>query len=241
MNGKILLIEDDTDICDLVALYLRREDLLVDLAPDAERGLDMFRRVEYDLLISDIMLPGMDGLQLVRMIRRESDVPIIFMTNKKTSQDIVNGLKLGGDDYVTKPFEPEVLVARVQAGLRRYKAGRGKSGEKADKVWDDGWLSVHTGRLEVFVDSKPVPLPAKELQLLLLLLEHPNQVFSVRQLYEKIWSLDGLSDERTVMVHIHNLRKKIEKDAAKPEYVVTIRGFGYKFGARRRTVERPID
>ncbi len=230
MNRKILLIEDDADICDLVAIYLRREGLLVDIAPDAEQGLDMFRRNDYDLLITDILLPRMDGLQLVERIRRDSDVPIIFMTNKKTSQDIVNGLRLGGDDYVTKPFEPEVLVARVLAGLRRYQAGRGKGKKEEGKLWEDGWLKVHTGRLEVFVDNKPTTLPAKELQLLLLLLEHPNQVFSVRQLYEKIWSLDGVSDERTVMVHIHHLRKKIERDAAKPAYIVTIRGFGYKFG-----------
>ncbi len=234
MNRKILLIEDDVDICDLVAIYLRKEGLLVDIASDAEQGLDLFRRFDYDLLITDILLPRMDGLQLVERIRRDSDLPIIFMTNKKTSQDIVNGLQLGGDDYVTKPFEPEVLVARVLAGLRRYHAGRGKDKKEAGKLWEDGWLKVHTGRLEVFVDNKPITLPAKELQLLLLLLEHPNQVFSVRQLYEKIWSLDGVSDERTVMVHIHHLRKKIERDSAKPAYIVTIRGFGYKFGDSRR-------
>lgn len=232
----ILLVEDDDDIAELVAIYLQKEGFKVDSAPNAERGLQFFERGGYDLLLSDIMLPGMDGLELVRLVRESSDIPIILMTSKKTPQDVVAGLKQGGDDYVTKPFEPEVLVARVQAALRRYGMQReqdetGSGG--SDSVWTDGWLTIDLRRLEVLVNGAPAVMPAKELQLLLRLFEYPKQVFSVRQLYESIWSIDGLSDERTVMVHIHNLRKKIEKDPAKPEYIVTIRGFGYKFGIER--------
>lgn len=233
MEAKILLIEDDPDICELVAIYLRREAYRVDIAVTAEQGLELLRRSAYDMLISDIMLPGMDGLTLAQTVRSRSDIPIIFMTSKKTPQDIVAGLGMGGDDYVTKPFEPEVLVARVQAGLRRYLS-LGKKTDGGQVIWKDGWLEVDKKRLEVRVDGKPVSLPAKELQLLLHLMDHPKQVFSVTQLYERIWSLNGLSDERTVMVHIHHLRKKIEKDPADPRYIVTIRGFGYKFGGTGR-------
>ncbi|SDC13950.1 DNA-binding response regulator, OmpR family, contains REC and winged-helix (wHTH) domain [Paenibacillus sp. UNCCL117] len=232
MDTSILLIEDDPDICELVALYLRREGLRVDIAPSAEQGLELFQRSSYDLLLSDITLPRMDGLQLMQTLRARSDIPIIFMTSRKTPQDIVAGLRLGGDDYITKPFEPEVLVARVLAGLRRCRSAGGKT-EAGAGIWRDGWLTIHKDRLEVLVNNTPVALAAKELQLLLHLLEHPKQVFSVSQLYERIWSLNGLSDERTVMVHIHNLRKKIEKDPSNPQYIVTIRGFGYKFGAEK--------
>jgi DNA-binding response OmpR family regulator len=230
MNTTILLIEDDPDICDLVAIYLRKEGFRVDIATNAEQGLNLFQRSAYDLLISDIMLPGMDGMKLVQTIRSQTDIPIIFLTSKKGPQDIVAGLNIGGDDYVTKPFEPEVLVARVQAGLRRHRSAKERTDIGSADIWRDGWLTVHKKRLEVSVDNKPIALPAKELQLLIHLLDHPKQVFSVGQLYERIWSLNGVSDERTVMVHIHNLRKKIEQDPANPKYIVTIRGFGYKFG-----------
>ncbi|MNQ93176.1 Heme response regulator HssR [compost metagenome] len=132
---------------------------------------------------------------------------------------------------MTKPFEPEVLVARVLAGLRRYRTTTAPE-RSSNEVWRDGWLTIHKKRLEVHVDNKLVALPAKELQLLLMLQERPSQVFSVSQIYERIWGLDGSSDERTVMVHIHNLRKKIEKDPTKPAYIRTVRGFGYTFGGR---------
>jgi DNA-binding response OmpR family regulator len=232
MDTSILLIEDDPDICELVTLYLRKEGYRVDIAMNAEQGLNLFQSSAYDMLISDIMLPCMDGMKLVQLIRCQSDIPIIFITSKKEPQDIVAGLNIGGDDYVTKPFEPEVLVARVQAGLRRYRTTSRKESDTGSDVWKDGWLTIDKKRLEVHVAGKPVTLPAKELQLLLHLLEYPKQVFSVSQLYERIWSLDGISDERTVMVHIHHLRKKIEKDPAAPKYIVTIRGFGYKFGGQ---------
>jgi DNA-binding response OmpR family regulator len=232
MTTSILLIEDDPDICELVAIYMRKEGYHVDIALSGEQGLELFQRSAYDLMISDIMLPGMDGMKLVELVRSRSDLPIIFITSKKGPQDIIAGLHVGGDDYVTKPFEPEVLVARVHAALRRYRSADQKPpvGNSSD-VWTDGWLTVHKQQLKVLVNGKPITLPAKELQLLLLLLEHPKQVFSVSRLYERIWSLNGMSDERTVMVHIHHLRRKIEKDPASPQYILTIRGFGYKFGS----------
>jgi DNA-binding response OmpR family regulator len=232
MNANILLVEDDPDICELVGIYLRKEGHRVDFATSAEEGLCLFDRSAYDMLISDIMLPGMNGLKLVESVRSRSDIPVIFLTSKKEPQDVVTGLNTGGDDYVTKPFEPEVLVARVQAGLRCFRSAVRKPDVFSvnDDVWTDGWLTIRKKRLEVLVNHSPVILPAKELQLLLYLWEHPKMVFSVSQLYDRIWSLNGMSDERTVMVHIHHLRKKIEKDPAAPEYILTIRGFGYKFG-----------
>lgn len=230
MTTSVLLIEDDPDISDIVAIYLRREQYTVDTVTTAEAALAQFARHPYDLIISDIMLPGMDGIQLAELLRHRTNVPIIFLTSKKTSQDIVVGLNAGGDDYVTKPFEPEVLIARVRAALRRTHSKERLAAASPQQVWSDGRLYVHKERLEVTIDGLPVKLPTKELQLLLFLLEHPKQVLSVDQLYERIWSLNGTSEERTVMVHIHNLRKKIERDAAQPEYIVTVRGFGYKFG-----------
>ncbi len=230
METTILLIEDDPDICELVAIYLRKEGFRVVIATTAEQGLEWFQSSLYQLIITDIMLPGMDGMKLVETIRSRSDVPIIFITSKKSPQDIIAGLNSGGDDYVTKPFEPEVLVARVQAGLRRYLLAGARAGGSGADVWRDGWLVVHKKRLEVTVNENPIVLPAKELKLLLLLMDQPNQVFSIGRLYERIWGMDGMSDERTVMVHIHNLRKKIERDPANPVYILTIRGFGYKFG-----------
>ncbi|MGG1515006.1 response regulator transcription factor [Paenibacillus oryzisoli] len=232
MDTRILLIEDDPDICDLVAIYLRNEGMRVDVAMHAEQALELFQQSVYHLVVSDIMLPGMDGMQLVQQIRSRSDLPVIFLTSKKEPQDIIAGLRIGGDDYVTKPFEPEVLVARVLAGLRRYRTTIASEQSGSDDVWKDGWLTIHKKRYEVLVDNQPVKLPAKELQLLLMLLERPSQVFSVSQIYERIWGLDGISDERTVMVHIHNLRKKIEKDPANPTYIRTVRGFGYTFGGQ---------
>ncbi|WP_127585529.1 response regulator transcription factor [Paenibacillus koleovorans] len=159
METNLLLIEDDPDISELVALYLRKEGYRIDAASSAEQALSLFQRSAYDMLISDIMLPGMDGMAFVQHIRNRSNIPILFLTitSKKDPQDVIAGLNIGGDDYVTKPFEPEVLVARVQAGLRRYRSARPKTAEvNGADVWKDGRLTIHKKRLEVLIDGEPV-------------------------------------------------------------------------------------
>lgn len=235
MQARILVVEDDVDIRDLIRLYLEREGFAVDAAASAEQGDSLLRQGEYQLLLTDIMLPQMSGMELARRVRSHSKLPIIFLTSKNEPQDIIAGLETGGDDYITKPFDPDVMAARVKAVLRRSDAERQRT---ETWPWDDGRLRANENTGEVSVEGTPAALSAKELQLLFYLIKHRNQVFSVQHLYERIWGFDRHSDERTVMVHIHHLRKKIEPDAANPSYIVTVRGFGYKFQGGRRLTER---
>lgn len=225
-QGKILIVEDEPEIRDLVRLYLHNGRFATISAENGGEAIRLLEQEQPDLILLDILLPDTDGLSLCKEIRKRSAVPIIFLTCKRDADDIVNGLDTGGDDYMTKPFDPVVLLARVKAHLRR--AGM-KEIPKEESIWQDDRLSVNWKNFEVHVANQPVPLFAKERQLLLYLVRHANQVFSVEQLYEHIWGWDRESDERTVMVHISNLRKKIEADPTNPKYIVTVRGFGYKF------------
>ncbi|PYI51054.1 response regulator transcription factor [Paenibacillus flagellatus] len=228
MAGTVLVVEDDADIGEIVALYLRKEGFSVELAPDAGTALASFARSAPDLVLTDILLPDTEGTELVRRIRERSDVPVIFMSCKREAQDVIDGLELGGDDYITKPFEPSVVVARVKAHIRRAR-GRTADVKPPEPVWKDRRLKIDPVSCDVRVRGEPVTLFAKERQLLLFLAERPNQVFSVEQLYEQVWGWDKQSDMRTVFVHIRTLRKKIEPDPASPRYIQTVRGFGYKF------------
>ncbi|MFC0212179.1 response regulator transcription factor [Paenibacillus chartarius] len=232
-QGRILFIEDDADIREIMTIYMTGGGLQVDAAESAEAGWELFRCGTYDLVLSDIVLPDRTGTELAGEIRKQSNVPIIFISCKKESSDIVDGLELGADDYITKPFEPSVVVARVKAQLRRYQdSGRQEleaDSPPAGPIWHDGRLRIDPARYEVSIDDKPVTLFAKERQLLLFMAGHPNRVFSVEQLYGQVWGWDRASDQRTVMVHIRTLRTKIEKNPAEPAYLVTVRGFGYKF------------
>jgi DNA-binding response OmpR family regulator len=237
MEGSVLFVEDDTDICEIIELYLQGNGMDVDVAHDAETAWQLFGSKEggYDLLLSDIVLPDMTGKQLAMRVREQSNIPIIFISCQKEARDIIDGLELGADDYITKPFEPDIVVARVKAQLRRYRADAALPGEPAPSertaalVWRDRRLRIDPSSCEVSVDGHYVTLFAKERQLLLFMAAYPNQVFSVEQLYGQIWGWDKISDQRTVMVHISTLRKKIESDPADPRYIVTVRGFGYKF------------
>lgn len=227
MEDKILVVEDDSDILEIMTLYLRKNGFSVLSASDGSSAIRLFEDASPDLVLTDIVLPDMEGTEVAKRIRGRSQVPIILMSCKKEAQDIVHGLELGADDYITKPFEPSVVVARVKSQLRRYRSGA-KTGS-GPQVWKDERLEIDPAACQVRVNGEPIHLFAKELQLLLLLAAHPDQVFHVDQLFEKIWGWDKDSDSRTVMVHIRNLRKKIEKDPANPKYIVTVRGFGYKF------------
>lgn len=225
-TAKILIVEDEEEIRRLIVLYMLNAGFQAVTAEDGKQALELLERERPDLIVLDILLPDIDGLELCGIVRRSWDIPVIFVSCKRESEDVINGLEAEADDYVTKPFDPAVLVARVKANLRR--ASR-KDNNDCGGEWKDERLYVNLLSFEVLIDGQPVPLLPKERQLLLLLLKHPNQVFSVEQMYERIWGWESDSDERTVMVHISNLRKKIEADPASPKYIHTVRGFGYKF------------
>ncbi|CAG7643899.1 Alkaline phosphatase synthesis transcriptional regulatory protein SphR [Paenibacillus allorhizosphaerae] len=222
-GGNILVVEDEADIREVITAYLEKEGFRIRTAGNTRAAMEAFRQEQPDLAILDIILPDGTGTDLCRQMREMSELPILFVTCKRDSEDVLNGFNLGADDYVTKPFDPAILVARVNAQLRRNRQRQGRVG------WRHKRLEVDFARAELLVDGEPVALFAKERQLLHFFIEHPNQVFSVNHLFERIWGWDSGSDERTVMVHVSNLRKKIEEDPANPRYLQTVRGFGYRF------------
>jgi len=223
MDATILIAEDDPDVREIISLYLRREGGRIVAAEDGRRAMDLFRAESPDLVILDVMLPDMNGMEICRLIRETSTTPILFVSYRKDPAYILNGLELGGDDYVTKPFDPNILIARAKALLRRSR----QSGPC--KRMNLPHLQIDFISCEVRSGGETVRLSAKERQLLLLLAGHPNRVFSVAELYELVWGWDKNSGDWTVTVHIGNLRKKVEADPARPRYIRTVRGFGYKF------------
>ncbi|SHE11563.1 sigma-54 dependent response regulator [Chlamydia abortus] len=230
-DQDILIIEDDEDIADLISIYLRSQYYSTRTAPSLKTASQMWAERKPDLIICDIMLPDGEGTEWIQGIKPESAVPVIFLSSRSEREDIIRGLELGGDDYITKPFDPDIMVARVKARLRSFPHREQQHIQAAEdrKTWSDGRLKLSFDGWEVLLNGQPVTLSTKERQLLFLLAAHPGQVFSVEQLYEHIWGLDGWSDPRTVMVHIHNLRRKIEEDGGHHRYIVTVRGIGYKF------------
>ncbi|MCE7791340.1 response regulator transcription factor [Salipaludibacillus sp. CUR1] len=227
-GDKILIVEDDADIRELTSLYLKKKGFEVITAENGAAALKLAETADPQLILLDVLLPGMEGFDICREIRNKTDTPIIFLSCKRSSSDKIKGLNAGGDDYITKPFDLAELEARIRANLRRN--GPLSSGEEKKSrylMW--GEVKVDLNSFDVFVKEERVSLYAKELQLLLFLMKHPNQVFSSEQLYNHIWGFDQYGDLKTVSVHIRNLRKKIEENPAKPEYIQTVRGFGYKF------------
>jgi len=227
MKSKILLVEDDPEIRELIRMYLEVGGFHVFEAEDAEQGMLLFAQESPELVILDILLPGMNGHDLCKEMKRMRDVPVIFVSCKRDAEDIIKGLELGGDDYMTKPFDPGVLVARVKTQLRR--TAQANKAEPDNRVWKRDGLEVDLQTYEVRLNGVPVSLYSKERQLLLFFIQNPNKLFSVRQLYGHIWGWESESEERTVMVHISSLRKKIEEDPGNPKLIHTVRGFGYRF------------
>jgi DNA-binding response OmpR family regulator len=227
--AKIMIVDDEEEIRGLIGLYLRNHGFQVVMAKDGSQTLALLQQEKPDLMVLDIVLPDTDGVELCRRIREHSDIPIVFLSCKREPDDIIAGLDTGGDDYMTKPFDPMVLVSRVKANLRRVAVGQKRG--KEDMLITCGVLQANLQSLEVLVKGELIDLFAKERQLLLFLMQNQNQVFSAEQLHKQVWGWDSFSDERTVMVHISNLRKKIESDSAAPKYIHTVRGFGYKFSS----------
>jgi DNA-binding response OmpR family regulator len=225
---RILVVDDEAGIRDLVGSYLRDEGFAVDEAVDGEAALARFAERVPDLVILDLRLPGMGGLDVLREIRRTSPVYVIVLTARADETDKLIGLELGADDYITKPFSPRELVARVRAVLRRRRDDETEHGDVARL---EG-LTMDRGRHEVRVDGEPVALTSLEFQLLATLAEAPGRVFTRRQLIERVWGWDFYGDDRLVDVHIGNLRRALGDAADEPRFVGTVRGVGYKCVAR---------
>jgi DNA-binding response OmpR family regulator len=227
MNRKVLVVDDDRKTVDLVRLYLAKDGYQVLSAYDGQQALEMTRHKLPDLLILDLMLPKIDGLDLCRILRAETKVPIILLTARTTENDKLLGLDLGADDYVTKPFSPRELLARVRAVLRRA-APEAAPAEPSEAHYGD--LSIHFPGREVRLHGRLVRLTPKEYRLLEILVKEPNRAFTRLELLERAFGFDYEGLERTVDVHLMNLRRKIEADPAQPAYVQTVYGIGYKFG-----------
>ena len=226
MNSNVILIvEDEPNISEVVSLYLRRAGFQVRLADDGLSAIASLEEQLPDLVILDLMLPGVDGLSLTRWLRERSDVPIIMLTARRHEADRIAGFELGADDYVVKPFSPQELVSRVKAVLRRSRPI-----EREDEaVLNFDGLRIDPQKHLVFVRENEVILTVREFDMLWLLAKHPRQVFSRQQLLEKVWGISEYIDPGTVTVHIRRLREKIEPDPSNPKHILTVWGVGYKF------------
>ena len=224
--AKILIIEDDADIAAIERDYLELGGYEVSVCTDGAAGLAAALEQPFDLLLLDLMLPGMDGFTICRKVREAKDIPILMVTALGKDVDKIRGLGYGADDYIEKPFSPSMLVARVKAHLAQYR--RLKPAAAETTLLAAGPLAVDTACHQITKNGVPVPLKNKEYELLLFLMRHPDQVFSREDLYEMIWGLESMGDNITVAVHINRLREKIEKDPSAPEYIQTVWGVGYR-------------
>ncbi len=223
--GKILVVDDDKNICELLRLYLEKEGYSVILSNDGEEAVVKFTALKPDLVLLDIMLPGLDGWQVCREIRKKSNVPIIMLTAKGETFDKVLGLELGADDYVVKPFDTKEIVARIKAVLRRI--GQNSANTEVKEVKYDG-LVVNMTRYELKVNDKAIDTPPKELELLFHLASNPNRVYTRDQLLDEVWGFEYYGDSRTIDVHVKRLREKLEGVSDKWS-LKTVWGVGYKF------------
>ncbi len=226
--SRILIIEDETSIAELERDYLELSDFEVELEEDGVRGLNRALNEDFDLMILDLMLPGMDGFEICKKFRETKNTPIIIISAKKEDIDKIRGLGLGADDYMIKPFSPSELVARVKAHMARYNRLVGSHMKENDVVEIRGIRIDKTAR-RVFVDGEERNFTTKEFDLLTFLAENPNHVFTKEEIFREIWDMDSIGDIATVTVHIKKIREKIETDTSKPQYIETIWGVGYRF------------
>ena len=223
---RVLVVDDEADIRSVVELYLRREGFEVETAADGEAAINAVMSRQPDLIVLDLMMPKMGGYEVTRMVREQFSIPIIMLTSREEESDKIVGLEMGADDYVTKPFSPRELAARVKAVLRR---GRPVDEAKESAVITMGAMQIDPSTRLVTVAGKDIVLTVKEFELLLLLAKNPGRVFNRDEILNKVWGYDFYGDTGTVTVHIRRLREKIETNAANPEYVLTVWGVGYKF------------
>ena len=227
---KILIIEDEQLLADSIAEVLRRKGFEAEAVYDGETGAEYAELGVYDLLILDVMMPGLDGIRTTAKLRESCNVPIILLTAKSEDSDKILGLNIGADDYITKPFNPIEVIARVKSQLRRYTSLGGKQGggEANPALLTNGGIALDDGAKSVTVDGEGVSLTPIEYNILRLLMTHPGQVFSSAQIYEQVWNDPAYGSENTVAVHIRHLREKLEIDPANPRYIKVVWGQGYK-------------
>ena len=228
MSKKALIVEDDINIAELLKIYLQKDGFETENAYDGKKAVELAEKFRPDIILLDIMLPLMDGWQVCREVRKNSQVPIIMLTAKGESMDKVSGLEMGADDYVTKPFDPKELIARIHAVMRRTDCGCTEEVEESGRklVYDN--LTINLDSYELLVSGEKVDTPPKELELLFHLASYPNRVFTRNQLLDEVWGFDYFGDSRTVDVHVKRLREKIEGVSPKWE-LNTVWGVGYKF------------
>ena len=226
--SKILIVEDEVAIADLEKDYLELSGFDVEVANDGLIGYQKAMEEDYNLVILDLMLPGMDGFEICRKLREEKNTPIIMVSAKKDDIDKIRGLGLGADDYMTKPFSPSELVARVKAHLSRYERLIGSAAE-VNKVIEIRGLKIDTTARRVWVNGQEKAFTTKEFDLLTFLASHPNHVYTKDELFSEIWDMESIGDIATVTVHIKKIREKIEMDTSNPQYIETIWGVGYRF------------
>ena len=226
--SQILIVEDEVAIADLEKDYLELSGFDVEVANDGLIGYQKAMEEDYNLVILDLMLPGMDGFEICRKLREEKNTPIIMVSAKKDDIDKIRGLGLGADDYMTKPFSPSELVARVKAHLSRYERLIGSAAE-VNKVIEIRGLKIDTTARRVWVNGQEKAFTTKEFDLLTFLASHPNHVYTKDELFSEIWDMESIGDIATVTVHIKKIREKIEMDTSNPQYIETIWGVGYRF------------
>ena len=226
--SKVLIIEDEVAIADLEKDYLELSGFDVVIENTGDGGLSRALEEDFDIIVLDIMLPGVDGFEVCREIREKKDMPIIMVSAKKEDIDKIRGLGLGADDYMTKPFSPSELVARVKAHLSRYERLI-NTNQKANDVIEIRGIKIDKTARRVYIDGEEKAFTTKEFDLLTFLAENPNHVYTKEELFREIWDMDSFGDIATVTVHIKKIREKIEIDTAKPQYIETIWGVGYRF------------
>lgn len=225
---NILVCDDDKEIVEAIEIYLTQEGYHILKAYDGMQALKMLETEEVHLLILDVMMPRLDGIRATLKIRESNCIPIIILSAKSEDADKILGLNVGADDYVTKPFNPLELIARVKSQLRRYTQLGGSSGEKKDQIYEVGGLVINDDRKEVTVDGEAVKMTPIEYNILLLLMKNQGRVFSINQIYESIWNEDAIGADNTVAVHIRHIREKIEINPKDPRYLKVVWGVGYK-------------
>ena len=227
--SKILIIEDEDAIADLEKDYLELSDFTVEIAGDGIEGEKKALEQDFDLIVLDLMLPGKDGFEVCKAIREKKNVPILMVSAKKDDIDKIRGLGLGADDYMTKPFSPSELVARVKAHMARYERLVNSNAKPDNKIIEIRGLKIDKTARRVWVDGEEKQFTTKEFDLLTFLAENPNHVFTKDELFREIWDMDSIGDIATVTVHIKKIREKVEFDSANPQYIETIWGVGYRF------------
>lgn len=226
---KILIIEDDLNIAEMERDYLELNGFKSEIVQDGVEGLKLALQGLYDVIIVDLMLPGKDGFEIIKEIRKKYEIPIIVVSARTEDIDKIRGLNFGADDYLTKPFSPAELMARIKSHISRYERLKGSKGNVSSEIISHGGLEINTASHRISVNGKEVQLTTKEYEILLFFASNPNIVFTKEHIFDRIWGDDFCGDMATVAVHIQKIRKKIEKNPSNPEFIETLWGTGYRF------------